>query len=422
MIRNLVKEYYAASGSEQNPNIVPVSGKVFDDHELIFAVDAVLDGWWTSGKYSFEFEKQFSQFMGVRGVSLTNSGSSANLLAVSCLTSPVLGDQRLRHGDEVITVATGFPTTVAPLIQNGLIPVFIDIKLPTYNVDETLLEQAVTPKTRAIVLAHTLGNAFNVDAVLSVARKHNLYVIEDTCDAVGTRYGDKYVGGYGDLATVSFYPAHHITMGEGGAVLTNSPMLKKIVESFRDWGRDCWCDTGCDNTCGIRFEQQFGDLPFGYDHKYVYSHLGYNLKVTEMQAAIGLAQLNKLPRFIELRRTNYEVLYSALSDLQDRVVLPEAEEKSLPSWFGFPITLRNAKHDERNGVVKSLNSRGIATRLLFGGNLTKQPAFKDAPYRFASGLETTDIVMKNTFWVGLFPGVNNTRMEHLIEALRDALS
>lgn len=420
-IAQLVEEYARESQREVDQEYVPVTGKVYNDVELKYAIDAVLDGWWTTGRFSEQFEAEFSKYMGVRSIALTNSGSSANLLAISSLTSPLLGDRRLRPGDEIITVAAGFPTTVAPIIQNHLIPVFVDVKFPTYNVDETLLEVALSKRSRGIVLAHTLGNPFNVEAVLEFARRHDLFLIEDTCDAVGSTYQGRRVGSFGDLSTVSFYPAHHITMGEGGAVLSNSPLLNKIVKSFRDWGRDCWCEPGKDNTCGIRFEQQFGELPLGYDHKYVYSHLGYNLKITDMQAALGLAQLEKLDDFVSIRRKNFEKLNFAMSDYEDRLILPKEEPGTKPSWFGFPITIRD-KALNRREVVHRLELSKVSTRLLFGGNLIKQPAFRHSTFRIASDLSVTDTIMDHTFWVGVFPGINESRMDYLIEQLRLALS
>jgi CDP-6-deoxy-D-xylo-4-hexulose-3-dehydrase len=422
-IANLIEEFALLSPSPSGSLSVPVTGKVYDATEMRYAVDAVLDGWWTTGRFAADFERAFAKYMGVRSISLTNSGSSANLLAISALTSKSLGDRRLLPGDEVITVAAGFPTTVAPIVQNGLVPVFVDVKFPTYNVDESLLEGALSGRTRAVMVAHTLGNTFNVNAVTEFARTHDLFLIEDTCDAVGSTYDGKRVGAFGDLATVSFYPAHHITMGEGGAVMSDSPALKKIVESFRDWGRDCWCEPGYDNTCGIRFDQQFGELPEGYDHKYVYSHLGYNLKISDMQAAIGLAQLEKINGFVETRRKNFSMLSAALGDLKDRVILPEAEPLSDPSWFGFPITLRDRKSEmDRRTVISRLEAGRIGTRLLFGGNLIKQPAFRDVKFRVASDLQTTEAIMERTFWVGVYPGITPAKMEYLIEQIRAALS
>jgi CDP-6-deoxy-D-xylo-4-hexulose-3-dehydrase len=353
---------------------------------------------------------------------LVNSGSSANLVALSALTSPQLGERRLRPGDEVITAAAGFPTTVNPIIQNQLIPVFLDIHIPTYNIDTALLEEAIGPRTKAIMIAHTLGNPFNLDAVMDIARKHKLWVIEDTCDAVGAEYHGRKVGTFGHLATVSFYPAHHITMGEGGAVLTNSPILKKLVESFRDWGRDCWCEPGVDNTCGKRFDWQLGDLPHGYDHKYTYSHIGYNLKLTDMQAAVGVAQLKKLPQFIERRRANFAYLYEALKPLEDVLVLPEATPASDPSWFGFPITLRDSAPLDRNALVRQLEARKIGTRLLFCGNLIRQPAYQDVPYRVVGTLNESDRVMNRTFWVGIYPGLDEERLDHIARCVAEAFA
>jgi len=419
-IRTMVKEYYdlalAAKDFIPGQNNVPVSGKVFDSSEIELLVEASLDGWLTTGRFAAQFEREFAAFMGVRCAALVNSGSSANLAALSCLTSASLGDRRLRPGDEVITVAAGFPTTVNPIIQNGLIPVFVDVQLPTYNVDVTQLEAAVSNRTKAIMLAHTLGNPFDVDAVMNLARKHNLWLIEDCCDAVGSLYKGRSVGSFGAFATTSFYPAHHITMGEGGCVLTQSPALKKLAESFRDWGRDCWCDPGKSNTCGCRFEWRLGDLPAGYDHKYIYSHIGYNLKATDMQAAVGVAQLQKLPGFIAARRANFAKLYEALSDLKEIFHLPEATEHSEPSWFGFPLAVRADAATSRNQVVRFLESKNIATRLLFGGNLLRQPAYRDIPRRVIGDLKNTDFVMNNVFWIGLYPGITQSMIDYMAES------
>ena len=415
----LVRQYYDVALAPQSfvpgESQVPVSGKVFDSSELEHLVEASLDGWLTTGRFAAEFEPDFAAFMGVRCASLVNSGSSANLVALSCLTSPSLGDRRLRAGDEVITVAAGFPTTVNPIIQNGLVPVFVDIQLPTYDIDVTQLEAAVSERTRAIILAHTLGNPFDLDAVMAFANTHNLWVIEDCCDAVGSTYRGRSVGTFGHLATTSFYPAHHITMGEGGCVLTQSPALKKLVESFRDWGRDCWCDPGKSNTCGCRFEWKLGDLPAGYDHKYTYSHIGYNLKATDMQAAVGVAQLKKLPGFMAARRENFAKLYTALKDLDDIFLLPEATPFSNPSWFGFPLAVRRDAPVTRNQVVQFLESRKIATRLLFGGNLLRQPAYRDVRRRVIGELPNTDFVMNNVFWVGLYPGITEPMIDYMAE-------
>jgi CDP-4-dehydro-6-deoxyglucose reductase, E1 len=418
-IRVLVQEYHEIAFPRpdfvprQSP--VPVSGKVLDSTDLEYLVEASLDAWLTTGRFAAQFEREFAAFMGVRCASLVNSGSSANLAALSCLTSPSLGDRRLRAGDEVITVAAGFPTTVNPILQNGLVPVFVDVNVPTYNVDVTQLESAVSNRTKAIMLAHTLGNPFDIDAVMQLAAKHGLWVIEDCCDAVGSTYKGRGVGTFGHLATTSFYPAHHITMGEGGAVLTQSSALKKLAESFRDWGRDCWCDPGKSNTCGCRFEWKLGDLPAGYDHKYIYSHIGYNLKATDMQAAVGVAQLKKLPGFIAARKANFSKLHEALRDLDELFILPEATPNSDPSWFGFPLAIRAEALTTRNRVVCFLESRNIATRLLFGGNLLRQPAYREIQRRVIGDLRNTDFVMNNVFWIGLYPGVTQSMIDYMAE-------
>jgi CDP-6-deoxy-D-xylo-4-hexulose-3-dehydrase len=393
---------------------VPVSGRVFDADDVVHLVDASLDFWLTTGRYADQFEREFARFLGVRDAILCNSGSSANLLALSALTSPKLGERRLQPGDEVVTVAAGFPTTLNPIIQNRLVPVLLDIELGTYNVDVRCLEEAIGPKTRAIMMAHTLGNPFNLDAVLDVVKHHDLWFIEDNCDALGSTYKGKLTGTFGDLATASFYPAHHITMGEGGCVVTNRPNLKVLVESFRDWGRDCWCAPGKANTCGKRFEWQLGDLPYGYDHKYIYSHIGYNLKATDMQAAVGVAQLKKLPGFIEARKRNWGYLYKGLKSLEEFFILPQATAGSDPSWFGLPITVRPEAPFTRNGLVRYLEDHKIATRLLFGGNLTQQPAYRDVPFRVVGELTNTDIVMNRTLWVGVFPGLTTDMVEYVV--------
>lgn len=420
----LTGEYYEAAfgGREFVPGTSPVSisGRVFDQRELQHLVDASLDFWLTTGRFAARFEREFARYFGVRDAVLVNSGSSANLVALSCLTSPKLGDRRLQPGDEVITVAAGFPTTVNPIIQNRLVPVFVDVHIPTYNIDVTRLEGALSERTRAIMVAHALGNPFNLEAVGAFAKKHNLWLIEDCCDAVGAMYGGKKVGTFGDLATVSFYPAHHITMGEGGCVLTNQPLLRTLVESFRDWGRDCWCEPGKDNTCGKRFDWQLGDLPCGYDHKYTYSHIGYNLKLTDMQAAVGLAQLDKLEGFIVARRANFEALRSGLEDLQSVLMLPEATPNSEPSWFGFPIAVRPEAPFTRNDMIRELESRKIATRLLFGGNLARQPAYRDTEHRVAGPLVNTDFVMDRVFWIGVYPGITAAMRDYMIEALHSS--
>ena len=398
---------------------IPVSGKVFDDRELVQLVDASLDFWLTTGRYAAEFEQRFAEWMGVKHCLLVNSGSSANLLALSALTSPKLGDKRLQPGDEVITVAAGFPTTVNPIFQNQLVPVFLDVKLPTYDIDTDQLEAAFSSRTRAIMIAHTLGNPFNIEAVMAFAQKHDLWVIEDNCDAVGSLYQGKKTGTFGHLSTASFYPAHHMTMGEGGAVLTNDTRLKKIVESFRDWGRDCWCPPGVDNTCGKRFGWQLGDLPFGYDHKYTYSHVGYNLKMTDMQAAVGCAQLDKLPEFVAKRRQNFDFLYQQLQDLQDVLVLPEAAKNSEPRWFGFLLSVRENAPFTRNALVQYLEEKRIGTRLLFGGNLVRQPLYQGLKYRVVGELGNTDRVMQSAFWLGVFPGLTEEMLTYTVSQIRE---
>jgi len=421
----LVAEYAAQQWQpkpfEPGVSPVPVSGKVFDGSDVQHLVDASLDFWLTTGRFAKEFEHRFADWWGLKHCLLVNSGSSANLLAVSALTSPQLGERRLRPGDEVLTCAAGFPTTVTPILQNGLVPVFVDATLPSYNADPERLAAAIGPRTRAIILAHTLGNPFDLEAVMALAKRHALWVIEDCCDAVGAEYQGRKVGTFGDLATVSFYPAHHLTMGEGGAVLTQDSKLKKIVESFRDWGRDCWCEPGVDNTCHKRFDWQLGDLPHGYDHKYTYSHLGYNLKLTDMQAAVGLSQLEKLDGFIDRRRENFRYLHSRLSHLGTHLVLPEATPQSNPSWFGFPITLRAESPVTRQVLIGHLESRKIGTRLLFGGNLLRQPAFKDVVHRVAGPLTQCDVIMDRTFWVGIYPGLSQPMLDHIATALEEGL-
>lgn len=425
-ILDLVAEYCAEAFPAKpflpGQQSVPVSGKVFDGAEMRFLVDSALDFWLTSGRFADQFEREFARRMGVRECVLTNSGSSANLLAISALTSPKLGGRRLEPGDEVITTAAGFPTTLNPILQNRLVPVFVDITAPTYNVDTAQLERALSPRTRAIFLAHTLGNPFDVDAVTAFAQRHDLWLIEDCCDAVGSTYKGRHTGTFGDLATTSFYPAHHITMGEGGAVLTSQPLLRTLVESFRDWGRDCWCAPGKDNTCGKRFDRQLGELPCGYDHKYTYSHIGYNLKLTDMQAAVGVAQLKKLDDFVMARRCNFEILRQGLRELEEFFILPEATPGSDPSWFGFPLAVREGAPFTRNEVIGHLEERKIATRLLFGGNLTRQPAYRDTHYRIAAPLANTDFAMRQAFWIGLYPGITPVMIDYVIEQLRTIAS
>jgi CDP-4-dehydro-6-deoxyglucose reductase, E1 len=396
---------------------VPVAGRVYDGEDVRYLVDSSLDFWLTTGRFAHQFEIEFARFFRMRDAILVNSGSSANLLAVTCLTSPHLKERQLKPGDEVITVATGFPTTLNPIFQNNLVPVFIDVDIPTYNVDVSQLESALSDKTRAVIIAHTLGNPFDLEAVTAFCKKHNLWLIEDCCDAVGALYKGLPVGKYGDIATVSFYPAHHITMGEGGAVLTDQPKLKKIIESFRDWGRDCWCETGKDNTCGKRFDWQLGDLPAGYDHKYTYSHIGYNLKVTDMQAAIGVSQLKKLPGFIEKRRRNFEYLAERLSDMQDFFILPQATPNSTPSWFGFPIYVRPDAPFTRDEAVRWLDKNKIGTRLLFGGNLMRQPAYRGQNYRVIGDLHRSDEVMYRVFWIGVYPALTEPMLDYVGDSL-----
>jgi len=406
---------HASSRFRRNETVIPVSGKVLSIDEMINLVDASMDFWLTAGRYADEFERKLARTLRVKHTVLTNSGSSANLLAVSALTSPELGPQRLKPGDEVITVAASFPTTVNPIIQQGAIPVFLDVDIPTYTIRASEIEGAITDKTRAIMVAHTLGNPFDLDRVMKVAKKHNLFVLEDSCDALGSTYRGKPVGSFGDLATFSFYPAHHITMGEGGAVATNNSKLRVLVESFRDWGRDCWCDPGKDNTCGKRFGWQLGDLPFGYDHKYIYSHLGYNLKATDLQAAIGVAQLDKLDDFIGTRKRNFDLLYKGLSRFEEFLILPQATPNAEPSWFGFILTIRDGAPFTRESLTGFLEDHKIATRLLFAGNITKQPYFRTIPYRVVGSLENTDRIMNQSFWIGVFPAITEEMVEYVVD-------
>jgi CDP-4-dehydro-6-deoxyglucose reductase, E1 len=401
---------------------IPVTGKYFGVEEIASAMIASGEFWLTAGPYTADFERLLAQRVGMRHAFMVNSGSSANLIAISALTSSKLGERRLLPGDEVITVAAGFPTTVAPIIQNGLVPVYVDIDLGTYVVKAEMLEEAIGPKTKAIMMAHTLGNPFNLDVVMNLAKKHNLWVIEDNCDALGGTYDGKNLGSFGDLSTLSFYPAHHVTTGEGGAVLTKKVSLKPIIESFRDWGRDCWCPPGKDNTCLKRYEWQLGELPEGYDHKYTYSHLGYNLKSGDIQAAIGIEQLNKLEWFISQRRSNFEKLRSSLLGFEDALILPSPTAKSEPSWFGFPITVRENSSTTRDNIVRHLNERKIGTRLLFGGNLLRQPGFINTPRRIVGSLKFTDIVMRDTFWIGVWPGLNDEMLDYMTTMIREVLT
>lgn len=396
---------------------VPPSGKVIGSGELQAMTDAVLDGWLTTGRFNEAFEKRMARYLGRRYVLTTNSGSSANLLAFSALTSPRLGERAIRKGDEVIGVAAGFPTTVNPILQFGAVPVFVDVELGTYNIDPALVEAAISPKTKAIMLAHTLGNPFNLKVIRDLCDRHGLWLIEDCCDALGSLYEGRQVGGFGDIGTLSFYPAHHITMGEGGAVFTDSPLLKRIIESFRDWGRDCYCAPGEDNTCGKRFCWQLGDLPEGYDHKYTYSHLGYNLKITDMQAACALAQMDRLDDFIAARKRNFDWLSERLAGSTDQLILPQATPGSDPSWFGFPITLRDGCGVERVELLRYLDEQQVGTRLLFAGNLTRQPYMQGQQYRISGELKITDKVMRDTFWIGLWPGLGEAHLEHAAHSL-----
>ena len=422
-IAELVREYaglkYKDKIFKPGRSVVPPSGKVIGATELQYMVEASLDGWLTTGRFNRKFEKELSGFIGIKYLITVNSGSSANLVAFSTLTSSKLGNRAIKKGDEVIGVAAGFPTTVNPIVQFGAVPVFVDIDLTTHNVNVDLIEAAITPKTKAIMLAHTLGNPYNVEKVKALCDKYNLWLVEDCCDALGAKYNGKHVGTFGDIATCSFYPAHHITMGEGGAVFTNNSELITIAESFRDWGRDCYCNPGCDNTCEKRFEHQLGDLPQGYDHKYTYSHLGYNLKITDMQAACGLAQLKRLPEFIKKRNSNFDYLSKRLSTLTDFIELTKPTENSTPSWFGFPITLKDNAGASRLDFVRYLDQHKIGTRLLFAGNLIRQPYFKDIEYRVAGDLINTDITMNQTLWLGIYPGLGKEHLDYISEKFEE---
>ena len=425
-IHELVKEYVEIKFRKNDfvpaVNNVPVSGKVFDSDDINNIVDSALDGWFTTGRFNTEFEKDLAKYIGCKKVLTVNSGSSANLLAFATLTDSELGDKAIQPGDEVISVAASFPTTINPLIQYGAIPVFVDVDIPTYNIDVIQIEAAITPKTKAIIIAHTLGNPFNVEEVSRIAKKNKLWLIEDCCDALGARFNNTHVGNFGDIATLSFYPAHHITMGEGGAVFTNNAKLVKIIESFRDWGRDCWCASGCDNTCGKRFEWELGDLPYGYDHKYIYSRIGYNLKITDMQAALGLSQLKKLDGFVEARTRNHALLKKGLQKHTDKLILPEATYGSIPSWFGFLITLKKDIGIDRKEMIRRLTEAKIDTRLLFAGDVRKQPFFKNCNYRSVGNLENTEIVLHDTFWIGVTPMINDAMIEHVITTFNDILN
>lgn len=428
-----VKEYHNIKYGEKKifkggETYINYGGRFFDEKEMVNLVDSSLDFWLTSGPWVQKFEKQMAEYLGIKYCSLTNSGSSANLLAFMTLTAQELGERRVKRGDEVITVAAGFPTTVTPIIQYGAIPVFVDVTVPAYNIDVEMLEKALSPKTKAVMIAHTLGNPFNLQAVKEFCTKHNLWLVEDNCDALGTEYyidGEwKKSGTIGDIGTSSFYPPHHMTMGEGGAVYTNNPLLHRLIKSFRDWGRDCWCESGVDDTCHQRFTKQYGQLPLGYDHKYVYSHFGYNLKVTDMQAAIGVAQLEKLPIIVEARRKNWEYLYNGLKDLQDKLILPEPEKNSKPSWFGFLISVKEDSGKSRVELAKWLESHKIQTRNLFAGNLLKHPAFDEMRetgegYRVVGDLKVTDFIMNNTLWIGVYPGMTQEMLDFMIAKIEE---
>ena len=419
----LVHEFHAEQFPQRTfvpgQSAVPVSGKVIDAHDIGAVVESALDAWFTTGRWAKDFERKLARFIGVRSASLVNSGSSANLVAFSALTSPKLGDRQIKPGDEVITVGAGFPTTVNPILQNRCVPVFLDVTLPSYEMDVSKLEAARSEKTKAVMIAHTLGNVFDVDAVTAFCKKYNLWLIEDTCDALGSTWKGRKVGTFGDIATVSFYPAHHITMGEGGAVLTDKPALKVLIESFRDWGRDCWCEPGVDNTCGKRFDWQLGSLPCGYDHKYTYSHVGYNLKATDMQAALGVSQIEKLPYFVERRKENFRYLRARLEPLADVLMLPEATPGSDPSWFGFPISVREDAPFKRDQLTRTLEANKIGTRLIFAGNLLRQPAYEGCEYRVVGDMTNTDFVMNQSFWIGTFPGLNTEMLDFIAKVITE---
>jgi CDP-6-deoxy-D-xylo-4-hexulose-3-dehydrase len=419
LVGQYARSFHATKSFVPGESPVPVSGKVVGEADMRSLVDSALDMWLTTGRFNAAFEEKLAARLGVRHVLTTNSGSSANLLALSALTSPMLRGRALKPGDEVITCATGFPTTVNPSLQYGLVPVFVDIDIPTYNIKPDLIEAAVSEKTRAIMVAHTLGNPFDLDVVMRIAKQHNLWVIEDCCDALGATYDGQLVGTFGDVGTLSFYPAHHITMGEGGAVFTKSNVLKRLIESMRDWGRDCWCEPGKDNTCGKRFGHKLGSLPKGYDHKYTYSHCGYNLKITDMQAAVGVSQLDRLTEFVEARKRNFGLLSQLFREFEEYFILPEATPRSAPSWFGFLLTVRDGAPFKRDDLIRHLDAHKIGTRLLFGGNLTRQPYMSGYQYRTVGDLANSNIVTESTFWIGLFPGISSDHISYVGDVVRN---
>lgn len=424
-INEFVEDYLSKNSAKEKfvpgKTLIPPSGKLIGKEEINNMIQASLDGWLTTGRFNDEFQVQLANFLNTKHLITVNSGSSANLVAFSTLTSHLHKERSIKPGDEIISVAAGFPTTVNPIFQNGAVPVFVDIKLPTYNINEELVEEAITSKTKAIMLAHTLGNPFNLKKIVEICKKYDLWLIEDNCDALGTKYNGQFTGTFGDVATLSFYPAHHITMGEGGAIFTNNFRVKRIAESFRDWGRDCYCEPGKENTCNKRFEWQLGKLPMGYDHKYIYSHIGFNMKITDMQAACGLGQLNQLENFILKRKNNVKFLKNLLNELKDELILPEAEINSDPSWFGFPITIKDKSKVRRKDLINKLTEKKIGTRLLFAGNLTKQPAYLEKKFRVSGNLKITDQIMSNTFWVGIQPAIGEEELTYTAKIIKESL-